>query len=160
MDRRTQPDELVRTWTETQRQLWTNWLDAVQRSGGTQGTAAWGAALDVWQRSVQQTLDTQAAWTRAWADSLLSTPGAPQELRERVRQGQELLQRWTDTQKRLWDGWFAVARQSAATPGAGLADGGQQVMQAWQNTARQMMDAQAEWARGWTAWQAGQQRSG
>jgi hypothetical protein len=151
MDASQPSEQLFRTWAQSQQQLLTNWLDTVRSLGGSPGSQVWGKTMETWQTAVQQTLDAQAQWTREWSETLLTTPGIPEDLRERVRQGQQELQRWTDAQRQLWQSWFdmikGVGLGEASTTGAQT---GQNLAQIWTETAQKMIDAQSQWIRLWT----------
>jgi hypothetical protein len=143
--------DLIKAWAETQQRLLATWLEMVRGAGGTPGTAVWSKTVEAWQSSVQQTLDAQQEWFRLWAETLTTAKGSPEELQERARQGQEVLQRWSDAQRQLWQGWFDIVRKAGGDGAGGGAWPGQGAAQPWQETARKMIDAQAEFARRWMA---------
>lgn len=159
MDESFPGEHLVKTWVATQRQLLTNWIDLLGgTTAGMPGLGVWQQTVEAWQNSVKQTLDSQTEWVREWAGSLASFQGSPEELRDHARQGQEVLQRWTEAQQQLWQGWFDMVRNlvpgtgagagpSAGSKAAGAGQASQNVMELWSDGARRMMELQAEWVR-------------
>ncbi len=155
MDARNQGEQLMKSWAETQQTLLTNWLNAVQGVGTSPGTALWGQLISAWQSSVQQTLEAQRKWIHTWTGSIESLAGkttSSGELSEQVRQGQELLLRWTEAQQQFWQLWFDAAKnltsvQQSSEAGAQTV---QNLMQAWQENIRKLMELQADWVRRWT----------
>jgi hypothetical protein len=146
-------EQMIKAWAESQRQLLTNWMDKVRAGGGAPDTKIWNETVDSWRTAVMNTLDTQATWTRTWIDSMAKTPGAPDEMRALLREGQDNFQHWIDAQRQLWQNWFDVMREttkgaargkaSADQPGEGLVD-------MWSSTTRSLLDAQTEWVRRWS----------
>ena len=145
-------DSLIKTWAGTQQQLLTNWLDTVRRFGGTPTLELWTKTVEAWQASVKETLDARAEWTREWTETLANAKGTPEELRDLARQGQELLQRWTDAERQLWQGWFNIVKDInfKVEPGT-AAQAGSDLVQLWQESAHKMIDAQATLVRRWTS---------
>lgn len=154
-------EQMMKAWADAQRQLLTNWLDAVRAAGGGGGVVpdakVWNQTVDSWRTAVMNTLDSQAIWTRTWIDSMTKTPGVPDELQALMREGRENVERWADAQRQLWQSWFDLMRDTAKTttsasgkakaaaeqPGEGLVD-------LWTTTTRSLLDAQADWVRRWS----------
>ena len=91
------------------------------------------------------------------AGAATGAPGIPEALRVQAQLGQASMEFWIDAQRQLWDGWFALVGSAMPAPSASLpAFWGRQLLQAWQETGRQVLDAQAESLRRWSAWQPGQ----
>src|SRR5438105_1998081 len=99
MDESRPSANLIKTWADTQQQLLTNWLDTVRRLGGTPSREVWRQTVEAWHKSVQETLDAQAEWTRNWTETLATAKGTPEELRSLIQQGQEQLQHWIAAQR-------------------------------------------------------------
>lgn len=144
-------EKVMKTWGESQQKLMTDWLDTLRRLGGTPTLELWRKTVDTWQTSVKETLDAQMEWTRQWTETLAKAKGTPEELRELAREGREQLQRWTEAERDLWQGWFNVAREInfRPEPGAG-AQAGKDLVQLWQDSAHKMIDTQADLVRRWT----------
>lgn len=155
MDAGNQGEQLMKSWAESQQTLLTNWLNTVQNAGANPGAALWSQLVTAWQSSVQQTLDAQKKWISTWTESIGSLAGrngSPEELNERVRQGQEMLLRWTEAQQQFWQIWFDAAKNlsSAQQSVEGSTQTAQGLMQAWQENTRKLMGLQSDWFRRWT----------
>ena len=150
MSANTSGEQMIKTWAEAQRQLLTNWIDMVRAEGGVPDAKVWNKTVDSWRTAVMNTLDTQAIWTRTWVDSLAKTPGAPDEMQASLREGQENFQRWTDAQRQLWQNWFDLMKETAASAQLGKAPSGEGVVDLWSTTTRTLLDAQTDWVRRWS----------
>ena len=144
-------ENLLKTWSEAQQKLLTDWLDTMRKLGGTPTLELWTKTVDAWQSSVKETVDARAEFTRQLTETLANAKGTPEELRELARQGREQLQHWTEAERDLWQGWFNVAREInfRPEPGAG-AQAGKDLMQLWQDSAHKMINTQADLVRRWT----------
>jgi hypothetical protein len=149
-DRNTE-ESVVKDWGEAQQKLLTDWLDTMRRLGGTPTLELWRKTVDTWQSSVKETIDARAEWTRQWTESLAKFKGTPEEFRELAREGREQLQRWTEAERDIWQGWFNTAREIdfRPEPRAG-AKAGEDLIQLWQNAATSMINTQADLMRRWT----------
>jgi gas vesicle protein len=145
-----QTQDTFAAWAAAQQKLMQSWMDTVRGFTGGTGAALWNQTLDAWQRSVRQTMDAQNEWLRRWTESLSAGAGASQETQDRVREGQEMLQRWADAQRELWDGWFQVMRSlGSSTEPDSVVRVGQSMAQMWLGTTQRLMESQAEWVRRW-----------
>jgi hypothetical protein len=140
-------ETLARTWTEAQQKLWNDMLAMAQTSTATPGDS-WNRTIDLWERSVNQALEAQADWVRAWGESVTSTSGQQEDARVWMRRGQEVFEQWNSQQKQLWGTWFSMARQLSAGSGAST-DQVQRVMTAWQDAFRQALKTQSDWTQRW-----------
>ena len=142
---------LIKTWADTQQQQLTNWFDTMRGLGGMPSLATWHQTVEAWQKSVQETLDVQAEWTRNWTEALASAKGNPEKLRGLFEQGQEQLQRWIDTERQIWQVWFDIVKdiKFAMKPGCG-AQAGENLVQVWQDAVSKMIDMQSSLLRPWT----------
>lgn len=145
-----QSHDLMRSWLSAQEELRKNWLDAMRELGRTPGSTAWTDTVETWQRSLTQALDMRTQWTRRWVGDLATNERAPEQLREQIEWGQDMLQRWTDAEKELWDIWFGVMKSMspAMNPG-GVARTGQTVAQIWRDGMQRLIDMQTDWAARW-----------
>ncbi len=136
-----QAADMVKTWTEDQKNLWEGWLKNVQGLRTDQGAEVWGKTVQAWEESVKRTLDAQAEGTRNWVESLVAAPGVPKEAAAQSKQGQEMLQHWTTAQKQLWEGWFQIVKQFDPARGAETwATDGQKMVHTWQADMQKVMD--------------------
>ena len=144
-------ESMLKTWSETQQKLLTDWLDTLRKLGGTPTLEFWTKTVDAWQSSVKETIDARAEWARQWTETLANAKGTPEELRDLTSKGQEQLQQWAEAERDLWQGWFNIARHInfRPEPGAG-AQAGRDLVQLWQESAHKMIDAQASLVRRWT----------
>ncbi len=144
-------ESMLKTWSETQQKLLTDWLDTLRKLGGTPTLELWRQTVDTWQNSVKETVDARAEYTRELTETLANAKGTPEEFRELAREGREQLQHWTEAERDLWKGWFNVAREInfRPEPGAG-AQAGKDLLQLWQESTHKMIDAQAALIRRWT----------
>ena len=148
MDESRPSANLIKMWVDTQQQLLTNWFDTMRGLGGTPSLATWRQTVEAWQKSVKETLDVQAEWTRNWTETLVSAKEIPEELRRQLLQGQEQMQRWIDTERQLW---FDILKdiKLAVEPGTG-AQAGKNLVQVWQDAVSKMLSMQSSLARQWT----------
>jgi len=144
-------ESMLKTWSEAQQKLLTDWLDTLRKLGGTPTLEFWTKTVDAWQSSVKETIDARAEWARQWTETLANAKGTPEELRDLASKGQEQLQQWAEAERDLWQGWFNIARHInfRPEPGAG-AQAGRDLVQLWQESAHKMIDAQASLVRRWT----------
>ncbi len=146
-----QAEEMFKAWTDVQRKMWDEWPRTIQGFVKSQPGEVWEKGLQAWEESVKKTLDAQAEWTRLWAENFSTVSGLPKEVVEWAREGQEMTERWTETQKVLWENWFKFAKQfNSSKLGENWEQEGQRLAHAWQEAAKKAMDDQSEWLRTWT----------
>ncbi len=146
-----QTEDMFKTWTETQQKMWDQWLTAMQGFTQSRPTNEWGKTVETWEEALTRTLDAQADWTRLWTGSFNSLSGAPKEMVEWARQGEEMMRRLTETQKQLWNGWFQVAKKlDPSALGGNWEQESRKQFQTWREGMQKALDAQAEWVRLWT----------
>jgi len=151
MDERRPSANLIKTWADTQQRLLTNWFDTMRGLGGTPSLATWHQTVEAWQKSVKETLDVQAEWTRNWTEALASAKGSPEELARLLEQGKEQMQRWIDTERQIWQIWFDIVKDINFTmePRTGV-QAGKNLVQVWQDAVFKMMAMQSSLVRQWT----------
>jgi hypothetical protein len=150
-----QTEDLFKTWTDAQTKMWSDWLKTMQGFGKSQSSQVWEKSVDAWDESIKKILDAQADWTERWADSFTTAKGAPKEMVEWSKQGQEMIKHLTDTQKMLWTNWFAIVRKlDPAALGVNWGDG-QTFQKSWQQAIQKGLSTQEEWVRQWGAGQGG-----
>jgi urease accessory protein UreF len=129
-----------------------SWMDTIQGLSAGQASTGWSDVVSAWQQSVTQGLDMQAEWFHRWSESLATTEGTPQQMREQIRVGQEMMQTWSRAQKELWENWFeAMKSANPATDTANTARVGQSMQQLWGDAVQRLIDTQTAWARRWMA---------
>ena len=142
-----QSEEMLKSWTETQKKMWDEWTKAMQSFGKSPSTEAWEKTVETWNQTIQKVLDGQVEGARLWAENVTTTKGTPQEMTEWAKQGQDIITRWTETQKQLWGHWFEVVKKLDASNILNWPRDGQKFLQGWQETIQKAQDAQAEWLR-------------
>lgn len=149
-----QTEEIVKKWTDTQKEMWDNWLKAMQSAGTPaagppQFAEAWQKTIETWESNVSKTRDAQTEWTETWFNSL-DTKGLPEQVVKWIEQGRAMMAQWQGTQTRQWQGWFDFVKQyDPATLSEKFQSEGQKGYEAWQATAQKMMDAQMELFQAW-----------
>jgi hypothetical protein len=151
-----QAEEMFKTWTDTQKNMWDEWMKATQSFGKPHATDTWRRTVDAWEESVKKSFHLQMEWTKLWAESFSSVKGTPKELHEWARQGQEVMFRWAETQMQLWTAWFDTVRKLDPTALTGTSEkDSDKMLHMWQQSLKNLLDVQAEWGRAWTATQTG-----
>jgi hypothetical protein len=131
----------------------------MQGIGGSQPSQVWGSLLEAWEQTIKKGIDAQTEWAQAWAQSFSSVKDSPDEVAEWARQGQDMVKRWGDTQKQLWEGWFQMVRKlNPPALGATWDRDGQNLIRTWQEMIKKTMDAQADWMRTWTVGATGDRK--
>ena len=154
-----QAEDMWKTWTEAQQKMWDECLNAMKGFGKLQPTEVWGKSVEAMEEALKRTLDAQVEWTRLWAGSFTTVGGASKEMVEGARQGQDMIKRWAEAQKQIWDGWFQIVRKlDPSALGGNWDQESQKLFQAWKEGVQKALDAQGEWARFWTAGQAGKKK--
>lgn len=144
-------ESILKTWSESQQKLLTDWLDTLRKLGGVPTLELWRQTVDTWQNSVKETVDARAKYTQQLTESLANAKGTPEEFRELAREGREQLQHWTEAERDLWKGWFNLAREVNFRPEPGTgAQTGKDLVQLWQESTHKMIDTQAALIRRWT----------
>ncbi|MFQ6023510.1 MAG: hypothetical protein ACE5NW_12390 [Acidiferrobacterales bacterium] len=150
MDWAKQTQEMMKSWTETQANMWDSWLNSLGGDGKSKETDAWQKTIETWQKSVNDTLAAQLKLMQMWVDNLNSAKGNLDQVTEWVNQAEEMTRRMNDAQKELWDNCFKTLKKAdLGTTPASWEQEGQKIFQAWQESARQAMDTQAKWASKW-----------
>lgn len=149
-----QMEEMVGAWTDMQRNMWDGWLRAVKGFGDKGGGGSevvqreYRRNLEAWERSVREALESQAQWTRVWADKIGEQQADTEASRQWVEQTQAMMKGWTEAQAQLWNAWFDSIKGLDANQAAGRWESeGQQVLQAWQEATQRAQETLAEWAQ-------------
>jgi len=142
-----QSEEMLKTWTETQKKMWDDWMKAVQGLGKSPSAEVWEKTVDSWNQTIQRLLDAQVEGARHWVENFTTAKGTPEETAEWAKRGQDIITRWTETQKQLWGSWFEVIKKLDASNMMNWTRDGQKFIQSWQETIQKALDSQAEWLR-------------
>ncbi len=148
-----QAEDMVKTWTDAQKKMNETWLEALQSMGSPKSGEMWTKATGAWEQSVKQALDAQTEWSRMWLNSFTSSPNMPKEAVEWAKQGQAIMSQWTESQKRLWEGWLDLVKKMDVSQISTNWDaaGAQNLLKTWQDATQKAMEAQAEWIRRMTS---------
>ena len=141
-----QMEDLVSGWTESQRRLFDQWMEAVK--GVVPGAEEWQKEyhrqLDSWERAVRDGLARQEGWTGGGGQGAVD----PETAERWLGQVQQMMQGWIEAQIRLWSTWMEQARQLQQTGELPWQQGTREAMDAWQDMARQGEQATTGAVRG------------
>ena len=114
-------EDILKTWTDAQKRLWESLCSAVPLQPPP-GVEAWRETylknLASWEAAVRRSLEQEAAWVEEWVQRVAREKGAPEVMASWVRQMEEVLQRWIQTQNQWWNEYFAVLRRGGFAPPA------------------------------------------
>jgi gas vesicle protein len=151
MDPTQQMEEMIKTWTDTQKKMWDTFFTTVQSAGRMPGNQAWQQTIGMGEELLKGMLNTQSEWIATWVDSLSDFDGVPEPALESAKQFREMTRQWAKTQEQLLGNWFAMLKKLApAQPADVLMSMPQEMFKTWQSTTQTIMDAQMEWMRSWT----------
>ncbi|MCB9078043.1 MAG: hypothetical protein H6631_10660 [Anaerolineaceae bacterium] len=153
MDWTKQTQDMFKSWTDTQKQMWDSWLQVVQKGGQPfQNNEIWQKTIETWENTVKSTLSTQSEWMKKWTDTLNTQQNVPQELVKWADQTEGMLKQWTSTQEQLWAGWFDMMKKADLSKlGESFDMDGKKAFEAWQESAKKIQDAQEQMVKMWTA---------
>lgn len=107
-------EDVIKTWTDAQKRLWESLCSAVPFQPPA-GVEAWRDTylknLTTWESAVKQTLNQEASWVEQWVQKVAREKGTPEMMAAWVRQMEEVLQRWIQSQNQWWDEYFSVLRR-------------------------------------------------
>jgi len=150
MDWNKQTEEMLKAWTETQAKMWEAFSESTAGFGKSPGQKMWEQAIANGEELIKNTLATQTESLKAWAVNLEGLEGIPEQAGDALQQFQEMIQRWADTQEKLWAAWFGFLKKFDPTKFAGAwGESTQNPFQTWQDATKQAMDAQMDWVQTW-----------
>ena len=107
-------EDIFKSWTDAQKRLWESLCSAVPFQPPA-GVEAWRETylknLTTWESAVKKTLEQEVAWVEQWVHRVAEERGTPEMMTAWVRQMEEVLQRWIQTQNQWWEEYFAVLRR-------------------------------------------------
>lgn len=138
----------VERWLEAQRAWWDQVLGGgASASGQAPGTGAAGQAVEAWRQSAYRIVDAQAHLLRVTLDA------------QGEADAQELVRRWTDAHRALWQDWLAAAGgEQPEGASAAQQEAGRHMVESLRAAAEHLVRSQAEWAKAWTDSQQGDRR--
>ena len=150
MDWTKQSEEILKAWTDTQTKMWAAFAESFSGFGKTPSQRVWEQTITNGEELIKNTLTTQKDWLKAWADNLKSLEGMPEQAGDALKQFQEMMQRWADTQEKLWAAWFGFLKKFDPTKmTSAWGETTQNPFEFWQETTKQAMDTQMEWMKSW-----------
>lgn len=106
-------EDIFKSWTDAQKRLWESLCSAVPFQPPA-GVEAWRETylknLNTWESAVKKTLDQEVAWVEQWVHRVAQEREPPEMMTSWVRQMEEVLQRWIQTQNQWWEEYFTVLR--------------------------------------------------
>lgn len=150
MDWAKQSEEMFKSWTDTQKKIWDNWLEAVQKSTAPmQGAQVWQQTVKTWEDTVNNVLDAQNNWVDTWVNSF-DPDGTPEEMAHWFKQTQGMMKKWNETQQGLWKNWFDLAKQvDVSKMTTSWEEQGEKAFKNWQDSMQKVMNAQMDWMKMW-----------
>jgi hypothetical protein len=121
-------------------------MKVMQGFGQSPSTQAWEKTVDTWNHTMQKFLDGQVEGARLWAENITKAKGT-EDTAEWTKQGQDLIARFTETQKQLWGNWFELIKKLDASNMMNWPRDGQKFVQTWQETIQKAFNTQTEWLR-------------
>lgn len=144
-----QMEDMVAGWTDTQRRLFDQWMDAVRdvTPGAEQWQKQYHQQLDAWEQSVREALARQQEWASNWSGASLEEGPGREAAQRWLAQTQEMMQGWTDSQRQLWDNWMEQARKAQPMDAGEMPwqKGTEEVVNAWRDASVQAEKAMQEW---------------
>lgn len=150
-----QAEQLVNTWSETQKKLWDNWLEAAQTMSGGANLKALESerkkAVDAWEASVKKGLEAQTEWAKMWVDGLAANKSTPKPTLEWAKQMQGMMKSWTNSQTELAHVWFEMVKKvDTSDMGDMWETQGKGMVKAWQEAVDKSVEAQHSMSQFWT----------
>ena len=150
-----QTEQLVNTWSDTQRSMWDNWLGAMEQMSAGNNLKAFEderkKVVDTWESSVHKGLEAQSQWAKMWADSLASNKSTPKPMLEWAKQMQDMMKSWTDQQENLSKVWFEMMKKMDASDMTEMWESqGTQMMKTWQEAVDKSLEAQKSMTDMWS----------
>ena len=107
-------EDILKNWTDAQKRLWESLCSAIPLPPPL-GVEAWRETylknLASWEVAVRRSLEQEAAWVEEWVRRVAHEKGTPEMMAVWVRQMEEVLQRWVQTQNQWWNDYFGLLRR-------------------------------------------------
>lgn len=143
-------EDMMKTWTDTQKKVWDSYFETMQGLNKSQSTRMWESTLTMGEDMFKDMFKTQMQGLTAWVDGLSKMEGVPEPMVESARQLEEMVGRWNKTQSELIANWFGMLKKFApASPTDAWTDLPQSMFKTWQETTQGIMDAQSKWMSTW-----------
>jgi len=150
MDWTKQSEAMFKAWTDTQQNMWETFSESMSGFGKSPGEKMWAQAIKAGEELVKNSMAAQAEWMKSWSESFKSLEGMPEQAAQAVTQFQEMNERWTATQGKLWGAWFEMLKKfDPAQLTGSWAEMPKNPFQVWQESTKMVMDTQMEWVKTW-----------
>lgn len=150
MDWTKQSEAMFKAWTDTQEKMWENFSESMAGFGKSPGEKMWAQAIKAGEELVKNSLTAQAEWMKSWSENFKSLEGMPEQAAQAMAQFQEMTERWTATQGKLWGAWFEMLKKFDPSQFTGSwAEMPKDPFQVWQESTKMVMDTQMEWVKTW-----------
>jgi hypothetical protein len=151
MNWNTQYEDMMKTWTDSQKKVWEGYFETMQGLNKPQSARMWESTLTMGEDMFKELLKTQAQGMATWVEGLSKMEGVPPQAIESARQYQEMTERWNKTQAELLENWFAMMKKvtPAANPAEAWTGMPQTMFKPWQDSVQTIMDAQSKWMNTW-----------
>lgn len=149
MNWQTQMEQMITGWTDTQRRMWDQWMEAVRgvAPGAEQVQAQYHQQLDAWEKAVREALERQQEWVRNLQGGMMDEEAGRKAAEQWMQQIQENMSRWTEAQTELWNNLLKGVGETGSGGGMPWARGAEDVMRAWQEATDRARATMDEWSR-------------
>jgi hypothetical protein len=96
-------------WIRAQRALLEDWGRTIDSARSEDSKRMVEGMMGAWRKSVDETLEMQRAWARAFAKEVKSMDGVPADVAERVQRSADEFTEWASAQRDVWGEWFEMA---------------------------------------------------
>jgi hypothetical protein len=146
-----QAEELMKTWTKAQQEVWDTWRASIPTVGSIQAGESWEKAIGFWKEAADRSHKAQMEWAQLWADSIKAQKGAPKELGQLTDQLLATMKTWNDAQAQFWGSMFDSMQQASPEMLKQRMDEGSQVaFKAWQDAVKKAVESQQELMSLWS----------
>ena len=150
MNWNTQFEDMMKTWTDTQKKVWDGYFETIQGMNKPASTRMWESTVAMGEDMFKDLLKTQMQGITAWVDSLAKMENVPAQVVESAKQYQEMTERWNKTQMELLENWFGMMKKfTPSNPAEAWTEMPQTMFKPWQEAVQTVMDAQMKWMNTW-----------
>ena len=145
-----QAEEVMKTWTKAQQDLWDTWRRSMPLASATKADETWGKAVSFWKETVDRSLGAQMEWAKLWVDSIKAQKSLPKEMENWTDQMLATMETWNETQAKFWEGMLeSVQSTTPETLRQRMDEGAHTAFQGWQDAMQRAISAQQELSNFW-----------
>lgn len=144
-------NDLLATFTETNKRIWEQWTSALQEGavpkGGKPMEQLWQQNLDAMEQLLTETYKAEEQWLDRWFDSVLEAPSAPDGMKDLLSNLHQTLSSMREQRSQIWKTWLKQARDMnfEAVPSVLMgADTQKTLTRIWDEFYRQAQQAQQQ----------------